>query len=313
MNMNTERKEWGDLLATEAIEKLKPVIQTQPNYFLWPIKYVPSDTWVTQTWWLNMAIKLVEKEIDVFTGLEILLSMGKKKYLKTAIKLIESLWAEDQTLYDAYYYDIIVHLPKTHQIRQYFVDYRDMPSIDQDRLLREALIRENDEMTCRYVSNQIIRKIQNHCETQKELEDYIMPRMAELGKRCVHYIAPRYIHYLKWKCRQVLKKDKWVTENGEEKAFLYHNRSLWIRDSIAYWAWALGWDDLIQELRQSPWYWNNLEDIWAYDFENEPFLIWSHYSVDEILQDKAIEMMENYLLDGVIAWTRMRQLDCPPL
>jgi hypothetical protein len=308
--MNKDIIKWGDLLAEEIIPKHKKAIQTRPrpNYFLWPIKYVPSDTWVTKEWWIKTAIKLVEEEIDVYTGLEILLNVGKKAYLKTAINLIESVWnANHQCLYDAYYYyDIIVHFPKEHEIRKDFIDYKDMQSIDQDNPLRRALIRENDKTTCQYISNVIKQKIQNH---SKDLEDYIMPIMAQFGKRCQYYISPNHIEYLKWKCRQFLKKDKWVIENDKENELLQNGKcSLWIRDSIAYWAWALGWDDIIQELRNSPWYWNNIQEIFCYDSDYDNFLVWSHYSDDKVLQEKAIEMMENYSLDEAIAWTRMRKL-----
>lgn len=311
--MNKDRIDWGDLLADEVIKKHKKSIisQPQPNYFLWPIKYCSSDTWATKEWWINTGIKLVDEEIDVLTGLEILLNANRKDYLKRAYVFIEELWNEEsQSLYEEdSYYNIIVHFPEGNRIRDSIINYGNMHHLDANDLLRKALIRINDEKICHYVSMKIIEKIENSLVSEYELENYIMPRLTEFKGLWVNYFQPKHLEFIKLKCLDLLEKDKWVYENKMEKELKEAGeRNLWIKDVIAYWSWSLNWIEILNSLKTSNWYWNQLNDLFHYDDDNMNFLVWSNYSDDVLLHDKSIEMMENYIIDGAIAWSRMRQV-----
>lgn len=314
--MKTKDIVWGDLLAGEVIKKHKEIIvsQTQPNYYLWPVKYTSSDTWVTSEWWVNLGIKLVNDEIDVVTGLEILLNASMREYIEKAYKFIEEIWDDEaKGIFDEeYYYNIIVHLQEGTKIKDHFVNNNNMQDVDKNEQLRKALIRINDEKTCRYVSMKISRSIEKGVESFSQLEEYIMPRMAEFGLLWSNYFTQSEIDYLKKKCLESLEKDKRIIENDQEQEIsMLNKRSLWIIDKIAYWAWILGWSDIIIFLKSSPWYWDNLKDLFNNDVDNENFLVWSNYSNEILMQEKSIEMMENYLIDGAIAWTRMSRLRRP--
>ncbi|GBC61017.1 hypothetical protein DENIS_1977 [Desulfonema ishimotonii] len=301
--MKTEDKEWGDLLAEDVIEKHKIALRKQPrpNYYIWPIKYVKTDAWISEKWWIDTGIELIEEEIDVISGLEIVLNAGKKEYMDKLIEIIGPLW--NNKCETEYLYDLIALLPPDHSIRKKVFNYRYMEGINKDIRKRQAIMFVKDEKFCRYLSEKIINMIGDYLETDEYLlGDYIMPRMAEFGKSSKIYFEKHFLDNLKSKCFEVLRKDKGLIETGKECKLCE------FRESISYWAWSLDWHDIMEFLKTSRWYMNCLPEIFFGDYNNENFLIWSHYIEDDFMRKKAIQMMESCILDGAIAWTRMRNL-----
>ncbi len=300
--MKIEDKEWGDLLADDVIEKHKIAIRKnpQPNYYIWPIKYVKGDTWVSEEWWLATGIELIEKKIDILCGLEIVLRAGKKEYMPRLAEVLETI----EYIYDPeYWYDYIALLPDDHPIKKDTFDYKYMESINTDKWQRRALMSVKDERLCVYLSEKIINIMNNYSRKEEKtgvLQEYVMPRMAEFGKSSRIYFEDRFLNFLKSKCFELLKKDeKFIQEKQDYKLSCF-------REKIAYWSWSLGWHDIMEFLGKSPWYKEYLSVMFSDDYDHDNFLVWSHYIEDDFIVKKSIEMMETCILEGAIAWTRMQ-------
>ena len=311
MDLNKELE--ANQLANKLIEEYKKAFLNGlvGNYFLQPLKYIPSDTWVSKEWWISMAEGFVKEEKYILIGLEILLNQRRFEYLDKATQVIEKWWREKAGHDPEYYLDIISHLPKDHSIRQYYIDYNSISNIDTDdgfnRLLRNALIRVEDTKVCNFLSERISSILSESFVDEGLFEDYVMPRMVELGSVCSKYIDEKLINKAKDLCRMFLERDQ-KTIGIEEKLV----RSLWIRCDITHWAWTLGWHDILNELREMTWYWDTLFNKHFYDWENYTLLVWSQRFSDEVLRNEALKVMkmaDNRKFDGAIAWTRMEKLE----
>ncbi len=301
--MKTEDKEWGDLLAEDVIKKHKIAIRKnpQPNYYVWPIKYVKGDTWVSEEWWIATGIELIEKEIDILCGLEIVLRAGKEEYTDKLVQILEPIWAHTCDPED--WYDYIALLPDNHPIKKDTFDYKYLESINIDKWKRRALMSVKDSRLCKYLSEKIISIVNDCSEKEKEaeiLEGYIMPRMAEFGKSSGIYFKKCFLNFLKSKCFELLKKNKNFIQEEQDYKLCY------FRKKIAYWSWSLGWHNIMKFLNQDPWYKQYLYVMFRDDHNNDNFLVWSHYIENDFIVKKSIEMMETCILDGAIAWTRIQ-------
>jgi len=189
-----------------------------------------------------------------------------------------------------------------------------MDSIDFDEQLRKALIRINDEKICHYIAKKINNEVKVfRCDDDFIVifEEYIMPRMAEMGALSSSYINKEIINLLKEKCIEYLDKDRLIIENNKTEILLKENkRAIWVRDSIAFWAWRLNWTDLLDKLENDNWYWSCVFNP-PFDQDNTNLLVLSTFTANEYLRKQAINVMTSHpyhKLDGAIAWKRMEQL-----
>jgi hypothetical protein len=284
------------------------------SYYFGLSRYVPTDKWASKEQWFRTALHSVENNLNVLEGLAILLDMEKETYLEKAINYVESNWNDKtQCLPDAdKYYDLIAHFPEQHKIRSYYIDYADLESIDSNGELRKSLIRIHDEKLCQFISNRICREVEAYYaddEFVNILESYIMPRLIQMGTQSYSYIDQKVMGWLKAKCIEYLDKDRWIVENDKFEYYVNENRrAIWIRDSIAFLAWRLGWTDMIEKIVKEDWYWSCVFEP-PFDQDNTNLLVWSLLTNSDILIKQAVTTMINhpyYKVDGAIAWKRIR-------
>lgn len=299
----------ADALAAQVLEHHKNVLsaQAQPNYFLDPIRYNKTDTWLSWDWWIETAVKMVETWVNSVAGLEILLHAGHNSFLPTAIELVESCWNEELGISDAeYLYDLIAHFPRNHPIFRWMIASIPVDGVDADPALRRALIVANHQPTCELFSKKLCDLVRMHAFS--DLDREIMPWLVELGLFAKGFVDHACALKVKAVCLGWLESDhenflRPSAYSGQDP----DDRELWAIDQIAWWAWAMGWEDVLRFLADSDWYWSALGPELLADQDRVNLLIWSHRIANSRLIELSIDLMESHVLEGAIAWSRLRR------
>jgi hypothetical protein len=293
----------GDALADKLIAEYWLAFEagTTWNYHSWLPKYVKNDAWATRANWLDVSRRALETKVYHRPALEVLLAEGCLEYASTARKLVHD-WHRESG-HDAYYfYDLMAHFPRSDKVRRVYFS-KNLRATDLDKSARIALFSVEDVALCRHVSQAISDVLLTDSIDEDLAESYVLPRLAEMGPLCSKYIDAKTIDAAKKFCISYLKKDEaecLMPAPDDE-------RSLWIRDEIAYLSWRLGWTDILRGLEKAPWYWTSvLNDV--NDNENYNLLTWSLLKSNEQLKNRALCVMqthEYHKLDGAIAWKRL--------
>jgi hypothetical protein len=293
----------GDALADKLIAEYWLAFEagTTWNYHSWSPKYVKGDAWATRSNWLDVSRRVLETKVFHRPALEVLLAEGCLDYLEAARELVHD-WHRESG-HDAYYFsDLMAHFPHSDPVRrEYFSEY---PQVnDWEKHLRIALFSVEDVALCRHVAQMISEALLTEAVDEDRIESYVLPHLAEMGPLCSKYIDAKTIDAAKKFCLSYLKKDEaecLMPAPDDE-------RSLWIRDEIAYLSWRLGWTDILRALEDAPWYWTSVHND-ALDYENYNLLTWSLLKSNELLKNRALCVMqthEYHKLDGAIAWKRL--------
>lgn len=283
------------------------------NYYNWDPKYVKGDTWVSRDEWMNIAKDCLVKNTNVLQSLEILLDEETDAYISIAEEVVEKWYNEGG--YDAhYYYDIIAHLPRQNPIRQSVVSmdaYDDFFCIDssEQSLLRTALVRVKDADFCKTLGDYLNNLLSSSNLDDELMEDKIIPLLIEFGAASESYVLPSNLERVKEFCLAFLENDKRIVNymlNGG--SLNEEERQVWVGDNIAYWAWRLGWRDILTFLKGEEWYWASIFSEWWDDSESYNLLVWSLLDNNDSVRRRAMSVMQNHelhKLDGAIAWKRL--------
>lgn len=313
----------GDKYSSQKYDKLSQKIVSQYwedfrtgrtwNYFISSQKYLKSDTWATESKWVEIAEECFEKKINLLQALEILLITDFDNYFPVADEIVSS-WFHDDRHDDYYYFDILALFPKEHEIRNAVFNSEFIESLvleddwGQSSLARSALIRSNDLMFQEYLGDWLNRAIESE-RGAEFLEINVLPLLVEFGNRSKSYISQRNIDKLKCFVVSYLEKDKNFVEFSLNDGDVYsYGRTIWVADNIGYWSWALDWQDIIYMLKNSEWYWIALfSEFWG-DEDNNNLVTWAMLHDDDIIRSRAVEVMGDsnaISLDGAIAWRRI--------
>lgn len=288
------------------------------NYYLDKKRYNANDTWASKDTWVKIAKECIANNQNILQALEILIIEEYNEYYSIADKVLID-WYNGGPNDIEYYHDILAFMPKDYSIRQEMVgDYSDYLvnySVGSDTLMRESLIRSKDVEFCKIYGKYLDVEIEKYKDNFEELSlmmdaNYIY----DLGKDAYKYIGKENLDIVKNMLIKYIQKDKEMAlkilngyvPNIEEE------QTLWIIDHAPKVAFYMGWNDILEYLADEAWYWDLLFDSRCIyeDYENTNLLIWSNYTCNNTLKERAYVLMENRLsymkLDGVIALTRMR-------
>ena len=261
---------------------------------------------------MSIAKECIQSKKNVLQALEILLSLDFDNYFSLADDMV-SKWHQDGC-YDSYYYfDIVATFPKEHEIRRQFFDpsvFEGLMSDDgwgQNSIARQALLRVNDQAFKEYLGDWLNKSIESGAEDDV-IENEVIPLLVEFGEAANKHVSINNLNYIKEFVQSYLNKDQAVVEhllNFKESG--ESDRTVWVADNVAYWSWMLGWQDVIESLKNKEWYWVTLfSDLWV-DEDNNNLVVWSMCHDDVVIKNRAVDVMEKGDadgIDGVIAWER---------
>ncbi len=279
------------------------------NYFLDPCRFVKGDRWASLNDWQEAAETCIEKKINLVQALEVLLEIEFDKYIDLADEVVTE-WHKSGA-HDAYYfYDILSLFPQDNQIRKEFLgesEFREFLDENEEgygQSARSALIRVDDKIFCEFIGNAIDEKILKGVEDE-EMEDEILPLMVDLGKKSGQYLSSNSIEYAQHFMERYLDNDKRIADALLNGTLNDEARSLWIVDNAAYYSWSMGWEDILNDLKNSDWYWvASFSELWEGD-ENKNLLVWSMIDPNSMVRSNAIDVMKAGSIDGAIAWHRL--------
>lgn len=280
------------------------------NYFLDSSKYSNNDEWASMSQWKSAAEFCIENDSNVIQALEVLLAIDSDKYMDLANERI-AYWYSGGA-HDAYYYfDILSHFPKEDKIREQFLGEKEYGTfIESDgwgynSSARNALLKSDDSSFREFLGDWVSRKLSAEYSLDT-MEDDIFPLLVELGRYSKKYLSDSNIKDAKLFVQEFLDNDKKSVEsilNG--KIIDYEDRSLWIADNAGYFSWALGWQDIIDQLKTSDWYWASIfSDLWS-DEDNKNLVAWSLVHNDQVIRSRALEVIKSGSVDGAIALMRL--------
>lgn len=321
--MDKGQKTLGDSLAHDLVKQYWKDFTTGStwNYYIIPLKYLPSDTWATREQWIKVAKDFIEKETHVLAGLEILLGEGQFEYLPLALDIVKK-WDEEveeaEVCEPEYYYDIIKFFPLENIYRRKYFGAGDFDWLGEWG--RAALVSVEDVAACKFVAGKINAIFHSENLDEELVENEALPLMVELGRFCNKFLDEKVLDSAKQFCEGFLSKDREIAPyfNEIEKGKmpeLANDRWIWICDDIAKIAWSIGWFDILEKLGNESWYWTRIFSSRYSDLYNESLLIWSQYLSNDVLRSRAIHVMqtsEYHKLDGAIAWFRMNNAKWPP-
>ena len=284
------------------------------NFYSDKLRNSSDEVWTNPSDWVGCATECIQSNTNVVQALEILLVEQKEKYLGVAEKFVFD-WYEGGAYDVHYYYEIMARLPCDNAIRSKFLSSANFKDFIQDdgwgysNSARQALIAANEPQFLEFLSSLINEKLKSKVISDVSIEEYVLPLMVDLGSKTDEYIEKNNIERVKEFCLDYLKKDENVVDKFLNGQFDEDERQIWIGDDIAYNSWALGWNDIISDLKTKDWYWMSLFGDWWDDYGNKNLLTWSFYSKDRSLIDRATLVMqsdEHNKLDGAIAWERFK-------
>ena len=299
--MDDESKAWSDLLAQEVIEQSKPFLLSYPNYYLDPLRYSPSDTWISNDWWTDTAMKVSKDDLRYIIALEILLRSGNDLFLQDAINLAEENWHPVFGLPDSDYNDLIPYFPSDHPIKKWLLSTTPIEGPDADTQLRTALVRAGHDDTCARFAHKITDYMKNCRSPDLELRPLYW--LADLYQYAPAFVDPKQIAFFKNKTLRLLKND--LEQLAIHDRLPIAPRYVRTLDEIAHWSWIFDWHDVIETLKENTEYWRFLSEH-LHDDDNLNLLVWSWYTQHPRVLQESIRQMENTVLDGAIAWTRLR-------
>ncbi|WP_157951191.1 hypothetical protein [Cyanothece sp. BG0011] len=282
------------------------------NYYSWKPKYLQRDTWASQEKWLSVSKECIEANTNVVQALEVLLDLEYENYIEKAQEIVRDWY--NSGAYDSYYYfDIIAKFPQDHPIRKDILSidkFEDIYSENSEvSMARKALIFGKDESFIESSSEYVNQLLAQPFLNIEIIESRIIPILLDFGDLSKEYLSIERLDQLKYICLEYFEKDKDIIDrflNG--KPLEENTRNIWVGDDLAYWAWTLGWDDVLSILDSEDIYWSAIfSDFWD-DYDNNNLLIWSLQKDDPLIQNRAIWVMnthELYKLDGAIAWSRL--------
>ncbi len=282
------------------------------NYYNWAPKYLEDDVWATKDTWISVSQECLEKDTNVLQALEVLLDLDRDNYIDIAENVL-STWFESGAHDEHYYYDLISYLPVEHKIRKEVLSVEsnsDIFGCDAElSLLRRALARASDRDFIELSGGYLNDLLQRDTLDIDLLEYSIMPVLMDLGRYAKSCVSVSNLDRLKRSCLNFYEKDRIQIETLLLGDFEDSDqRRVWVGDNLAYWAWVLGWQDMLSDLDRDDLYWAAMfSELWG-DEENTNLLIWAALKDSKILRNRASVVMkthELHRLDGAIALSRM--------
>ena len=281
------------------------------NFYPSKIRNQEVDAWCNRSDWIENAMECVEYNTNLIQAFEILLTEKRDQYIDSAEKLVEA-WHKSGAHDAHYYYDIIAKLPSENVYRrQYLSSDRYNEFVGEDEWgyassARKALVNSNDQSFVEYLG----LFINNAFDSDNvDIEYELLPLVIDLGSKSEMYIKKSNLEKLKEFCLDYLKKDEQVVSKFLNTNIDEDERQIWVGDDIAYYSWVLGWNDILEDLKNKDWYWMMIFSEWWEDSSNKNLLTWSLYSVDTVLLERAEYVMKQggyNRLDGAIAWKRFK-------
>jgi len=284
------------------------------NFYSSKLRNQRDDAWVKPEEWIEHAKMCIESNTNLIQALEILLVEEKEQYLDVAEHLLSD-WHKSGAHDPYYYFDVMARLPKENSIRKEYLSSTCFKEFMVDdgwgysNSARTALINADDQCFLEFLGNFIDDNFKFNDLSDDVLEEDILPLFIDLGRKSENYVARSNNDHFKEFCLSYFQKDELVIDKFLNGNLEEDNRQIWIGDNIAYYSWVLGWNDVIDELKNKDWYWMSLFSDWWDDYENNNLLVWSLYSNDNILKERASHIMqqdEYNKLDGAIVWERLK-------
>lgn len=284
------------------------------NFYLSSERLVLGDTWKNKNDFTELAIKNIAQGKNILQALEILMVENREFYYSQAEEIISS-WYESGANDPNYYFDILVHLDKENIFREYFFGAQNVHLyLSEDdgtgwcQAARSSLLRVGDEVTCKAIANKITDIFCSENVDEKDIENIGLGFLVEMGELANQYLNSEVIGLAKDFCRSYLEHDERYILEEVELGRKDPNSILWLRNDIAYISWRLGWMDVINELKQTEWYWASIfGEEWS-DPNNRELLVWSLYEDNQILRNRCVAVMTSdpySRIDGAIAWKRI--------
>lgn len=287
------------------------------NFFSSMLRNQINEPWATREDWFEHAKACVENDTNITQALEILLVEDKEEYLDFAQRIV-SEWHE-RGAHDAYYYyELMAKLPCDNTFRRkylssdFFVDFTKNDEWGESDSARKALINVDDQHFLEFLAEFINKSLSVVNISDDEIEYNVLPLLIDLGRKSGDLVSKDNLDRVKRFCLDYLKKDEVIFNRYLDGCLDEDERQIWVGDNIAYYAWVLGWDDIILELKNSEWYWMSLFSEWWDDTSNNNLLVWSLCKNEDFLKKRAAYVMkhdEYCKLDGAIAWERFRRMD----
>ncbi len=271
----------NDILAKNLIDKYWVDFRsgTTWNFYSCGLRRRIGDTWAKTSEWIENAKVCIESNINLIQALEILLVEEKEQYLEVAEHVVSD-WYKSGAHDPYYYYQVMAKLPDDNFYRKKYLSPENYESfIGNDGWgysdsARKALIEADDESFQEFIGDFINERFKSSKLPFYELEDFILPLFIDLGKKTERYVAKNNNERFKEFCLGYLEKDESLIEKFLNSDIDEDERQIWIGDNIAYYSWALGWDDIINDLKTKDWYWMGLFSDWWDDSENKNLLVW---------------------------------------
>lgn len=146
-----------------------------------------------------------------------------------------------------------------------------------------------------------------------DIEYSLLSYLRELGWYAREFLSESTIRLIKTLCVRLLEQDQAFVISGQPALAAGEDdwqRSHWVREHIATIAVPLGWNDMLEELANSPWYWQDMAANHS-SANRENLLFWSLHHCNPTLLAIAANLMEQDAkfqdhMTGAIVWKRLR-------
>lgn len=281
------------------------------NYYLDTLRYTKQDNWITTDEWIELAELCIDRQNNILQALEVLIREKFEQYYSLA-DVILMKWYRDGAYDMEYYFDILAAMPREHPIRkEILADYTDFilnySSINTSSM-RSSLVKANDLEFCEIYGKFLDEIVYKYRNNDSELEILIEKNyLIDLGDKAHMYTRKETLGTVIDFLVRYLKKDKEIAYSLLEghDSFPYRRR-LWIADRIAFIAYSLSNNELIEYLKDQEWYWVLLfdKDHGYEDYNNTNLLVWSQINYTKDVESRAKELLSKKQLDGAIALNR---------